>query len=453
MESHFTGLLKGKDMARTHLVGLLIMIVAITGSGFSQESMSPSLNLEQCIRQALDQNPGFTAAAYRVRESQTLVRESRSAWYPTVNFSMGARQYPIEEKPGAPDESYTAGVTARYTLFDGFRRTNSVEAFQSGYRAEEMRLQFSRDDLVYQVTEAYYRLWQAAELVRVGEQSLERARIHLEYAETRFETGLATRSDILKARVEESNAQLALTRARNTQQTAAGRLNVLMGQPAHQALSIEGVSDTRQIDRTGNASEPTQLGDRLTSLAFRHRPDLQSVEQQIRAQEASLGAARSEYFPTLALETNFSTYGTAPTALEPSSSSYMGLSLSVPLFTGFRQSARVQRESLTLQRLHQERRQVRDQVSEDVWNAYLAMHEARERIANTELLYANADENLRIAEGEYQEGTGSMLELIDAQTALVDADERRIEAFRDYHTALARLRKVTGTDNVEEILE
>lgn len=439
-------------MYNKEIAVLLVLFFAIVNLAKAQESPISSLSLDECIQRAFKNNPGYNAAEYQVRESQTQTKEAKSTWYPTVNINMDARKYPSEES-GMPSESYNAGINARYTIFDGFGRKNKVDAAQSLYQAEEQRFQYTRDDLMYQVSKAYYRLWQAIEMVKVAEKFLDRARLYLEYAQTQFSAGIATRSDILKAQVEVSNARLTLAKVRNEKETAAGSLNVLMGNTAYEKISIEDAPKQIPFESTSETEIMNHYADRLTALALQNRPDLKMVEQQIQAQEANLGVARSGYLPTLSMETNYYSYGTSVSNMEISSSSFVGLNLSVPIFSGFKQTSKVERESLTLRRLKQELQQAHDLIGEEVWKAYLTVNEARERIDNTELLYENAEENLRIAEGEYQEGIGSMLDLIDAQTALEDADERRIEALRDYYTALANLRKVTGIDNIEEVLE
>jgi len=96
---------------------------------------------------------------------------------------------------------------------------------------------------------------------------------------------------------------------------------------------------------------------------------------------------------------------------------------------------------------------LRLQVSLEVWNALLAFKEAAERISNTRIFYDNSLENLRIAEGEYKEGVGSMLDVIDAQTALVTAEESHIEALADFQIARAALERAVGRHDIEEMLK
>jgi outer membrane protein len=288
------------------------------------------------------------------------------------------------------------------------------------------------------VTEAYYRLLQAERLVEVAEQSLKRAQVHLDYAGARFGAGLAARSDILKAKVEQSNSQLTLIRARNARLAAAGRLNVQLGRPAHHAIQIRDDLEAQMFSSPKDSLALRSNTEELIDAALQSRPELVKIEQNLKAQQAAVRMARSEYFPTISLNASYDYSGEAPSDLQ--ASSYVGVSVSFPLFSGFARPARVAQA-------------LRLQVSLEVWNALLAFKEAAERISNTRIFYDNSLENLRIAEGEYKEGVGSMLDVIDAQTALVTAEESHIEALADFQIARAALERAVGRHDIEEMLK
>lgn len=129
---------------------------------------------------------------------------------------------------------------------------------------------------------------------------------------------------------------------------------------------------------------------------------------------------------------------------EMNSSSYIGMSLSLPLFSGFVRPAQVKQENLTMQNLIRQQESIRQQISLDVWNAHLQRKEAAERVLFSRIFYENALESRDIAEGEYREGLGSMLNVIDAQTVFVNAEQTLIEALADYQIALAELDRATG---------
>ncbi len=440
----------GKSMM---LVAILLMLPAAWASAGENQDAG-MLTLADCVERALKSNPGLRSSEMLMRESKERIREARAGFYPSLSISATAGRYDYEDTGGATGqtsrENYQAGIYARYPLFEGFRRIAGSDAAEANFSAEEERYRQNRRDLELEVTNAYYLLLKAERLVGSAEKSSERSKVYLEYAEARFENGLASRSDVLKAMVERSDADLALIRARNGRLVAAGLLNVVMGRSAQEPVRIVDNLEAG-LFAFPEDSLVWQTGvERLIEAALSNRPDLARMEGLIEAQRAALRMARSDYYPTISLDGNYTYFGEEATDLR--GGSYIGLSVSLPLFSGFSRPARTAREGLALRGLEQERASLRHQVGLEVWFAYLNVKEANERILSNETFYENAVENLRIARGEYKEGMGSMLDLLDAETALVTAEVSRIESLADFQISLAELIRAVGREDIKEII-
>ena len=328
---------------------------------------------------------------------------------------------------------------------------SAVTNAEANFQANRARHQANRQDLLVSVTESYYRLLQAEKLVQVAEQSVLRAQLHLDFSNARFDNGLASRSDILKAKVAQSDANLVLISARNAQLAARGQLNLLMGRAVQLPLRI--VDDLDLVGGTAESGLMTVEGEfeQYLRIAFENRPELERVDQQIKAQQANIRFAHGDYFPTVSVDGSYTYAGETVSSLY--ASSYIGMSVSVPLFSGFSRPARVEQENLALRNLKHEKERMRLQIGVEVWNAYLQVKEAVERVAHSKIFHENALENRNIAEGEYRENVGSMLDVIDAQTAFVNAEQTLIEARADYTIALAALDRAVGMMNDREITE
>ncbi|MBC8018817.1 MAG: TolC family protein, partial [Verrucomicrobia bacterium] len=86
------------------------------------------------------------------------------------------------------------------------------------------------------------------------------------------------------------------------------------------------------------------------------------------------------------------------------------------------------------------------QIIREVESAWLGVNEAAARMLSTGKEVAAADESRALAEGRYQEGVGSIIEVTDAQTQALDAQTARIQAGYDYHSAMARLDRAVGKE-------
>ncbi len=430
------------------LVLLLLIAVALTG----KETRKTRFSLEDCVEAALQHNPLLRVSRLGVEESRTRIDTARAGYLPTVSLEASGRSSTLDadsdsERVSSSDH-YSGGISMQYPVFQGGRTVAAVRAARAALTADQARHQSGEADLVINVTAAYYRLLQAERLVATAEQSYLRAGMHLDFAEARFNAGLARRADVLKARVARADAALSLIRARNAHLGFQGQLNLEMGRSADEPLAI--VDDLEAVADSGDQELIRDDGTfaKYREAAFARRPELAQIEAQLNAQQANIRLARSDYYPTLALFAGYGFDGLSLAAMKHSG--HIGLSLSYTVFDGFARPARVRLEKLAYSGLEAQREGLQRQIGLEVWNAFLQVKEATERIASARVFFANALENRDIAEGEYREGVGSMLDVTDAQTMFVSAEQTLIEALADYRIARAVLDRAVGIRTTEE---
>jgi outer membrane protein TolC len=218
-------------------------------------------------------------------------------------------------------------------------------------------------------------------------------------------------------------------------------LNLLLGLPADSPISI--IDDLAIIEQN-----QFQGFNELKKQDYQNRPELKKFNEQLNVQKSSIQIAKSDFFPTLSADASYNYGGTEISSLQENW--FYGLTLSFPLFSGFSTKARVTEEEIALKGLEKQFESLSQQVSLDVWNAYLNIKETDERIINAKTFLKNAQENLKIAEGQYREGVGSMIEVIDAQTNYVIAEQTFIQSLADYKIAVASLKRATGINTFQE---
>lgn len=442
-----------KVIVNIKLIGKIILLMLYFVSAANAQSNVEKYSLEDCIQMALQNNPGIKSSSYTVDESELKIKESKGGLFPNLNFNTSANRYYSENQSGSliSNDNLSAGLSTRYTIFQGFKTTASVEAAKENYNANIAQHSVNTEDMILNVTESYYKLLQAERIVKTTEKAVERSKLYLDYAKAKYNNGLASQSDLLKAKVEFSNSDLALIRARNARLAVMGGLNTLLGNTASNTISIIDNLETTTYGKLNDSLSIQENISELIQTAYQNRPEIFRIQSQMNAQQSYLTIARSEYFPTLSLDANYN-YGGKTTA-DLRANSFVGLSLNIPVFNGFSSEARVDEEKIVLKNLEQQEISLHNQISLEVWNAYLNVKESIELIDNTKIFYENALENLRIAEGEYKEGVGSMLSLVDAQTNLVTAEESYIKTLAGYGISVASLKRVVGIKNIEEILK
>jgi outer membrane protein TolC len=122
----------------------------------------------------------------------------------------------------------------------------------------------------------------------------------------------------------------------------------------------------------------------------------------------------------------------------------IGLTLNVPIFSGFETTYRVRSAEAQVDVRAAQRDRLRNQVALDVWKAYQNLNTASQSLKATSDLVASAEQSERVALGRYKAGVGTVLDLLTAQTALANARLQRIQAGLDWHVYRATLAQTVG---------
>lgn len=392
------------------------------------------LTLERCVDISLRQSPAIRAASGVVTASEGRIGQARSAWYPQLSASAGYSKYSLVTDPtDATLDQYTASATLTQTLFDFGRTWNSVTVQQKGAATAHEDLRETTARIVLNVKQAYYGLLRAEKNRDVLKETVGLFEQHLAQARGFFEAGVKSKFDVTKAEVDLSNARLNLIRAENALRIARVTLNNAMGLSDPPAYEIVDALSFRKSDITF---------DQAREQAFLNRPDLRATTAKRQAAEASLDLARKGYYPTL---TGSATYTRTEADFPPEPDGWSaGVTLTVPLFTGFLTNSQVKEAKGNLYAARANEEALWHDILLNVQQAFLNLQEAEERVSVAELLVKQAEENYAIAKGRYEAGVGSPIEETDALVALSNAKVNFIAALADYKVADAVLRKAMG---------
>jgi outer membrane protein TolC len=258
----------------------------------------------------------------------------------------------------------------------------------------------------------------------------------LQVARSLREGGVATLADVLQAETAYDQAVLARVQAERAAISAHGTLAVVIGLPADQAL---------KLDAEPVPAEVPALSARMADLmaeAVMQRPDLAAARAARDAAEADVTVARAAGRPSISIQGGHDFVATQ--GLPNQNFSQVGIFVTVPIFTGFNVAYGVRQAQAALEAREANEEQVRLNVSLDVWNAYYALDSANQQLAATATLRKTAENNQQVAQGRYQSGVGTILDLLTAQTAAANALQLRISAELGWQVARAQLALALG---------
>ncbi len=403
--------------------------------------LTKPLGLAEVVDAALCQNPQTRQVWANARAQAAQVGLAQAAFLPALSASVTASHARSDAaKLGSAGASTTTqkslGLDFAYLLYDFGARAASLENARQLFAAAAATRDATVQSVFLAAVQAFFQTQTAAAALEASRLSEAAALESLNAAEARYRVGTATPADRLQARTAYTQAVLNRITAEGALKTARGTLANIIGYDPTQPLALAPVPPA--APGAGFAADVAKL----IEEARRRRPDLAAAEAQFRAAQANIEAARTAGLPTLSLGVGA---GRSYTSGSPAAdSSSVGLTLSVPIFTGYATTYRVRTAEAQAEAQAAGRDQVRLRVALDVWNAHANLATATQSVQSAEDLLESALQSERVAAGRYRAGVGSILDLLTAQSALASARQQRIQAGFGWFSARAVLAQAMG---------
>jgi outer membrane protein len=431
-------------MLRTHHALLALAISGAICASNATAQNPPKLTLQQAEAIALQNHPQVQAAQHEVNYANQQIVENRAAYYPAVTGNLTGSQGNDLARIGAGDLSasrlfnrFGQGVVVRQLITDSGRTSNLVSSSRLRAQATAQIAQATRYDVVLQVTRSYFDVLHAQAVVKVAEQTVSARQLLSDQVTELARNSLKSQLDVSFADVNVSQAKLLLVRAQDSVQQAFAELGRAMGsdQPVNYQLAEEPLP-----------SAPPATADQLVVQALGNRPELASLRLSRDASYKFAEAEKDLSRPTVSVLAvgGFVPFINAAGSSIPAEYEGVGANVSIPVFNGHLFSAR--REA-ALERAMESDQRLRDQqqrVSRDVRVAWASTNDAFQRIDVTAQFLRQAALALDLAQGRYNLGLSSIVELTQAQLNLTEAEIENLNAKYDYQTQYAALQYTLG---------
>ena len=382
---------------------------------------------------ALCRNPGTREVWASARVAAEQVGLAQADFLPAVDGGLSIGR---QRSDGHNVSTRAASLTLSWLLFDFGARSAKLEGARQLLAAAAASLDSTVQGVFFAALRAYYGAQAARAALAAALESERASRASLSAAEVRYQVGSGTPADRLQAQTAWSQATLNRIKAEGALRNAYGRLANVMGLDAHSSLTLDEIALTPPALSFENDVAA------LIAEARRNRPDLQAAEAELRAAQANVDYARAASRPTIALHAGPSWQEVDGLSTR---STTLGLSLTLPIFTGYASTYGVRSAQAKSEVQAARREGIRQQVALDVWEAYQALATATQTVRTAADLLASAEQSERVAAGRYQAGVGNILDLLNAQSALANARLQRIQAMLDWHVSRAALAHAIGT--------
>ncbi|OGL09208.1 MAG: hypothetical protein A3I17_07075 [Candidatus Rokubacteria bacterium RIFCSPLOWO2_02_FULL_72_37] len=400
------------------------------------------LTLEEAIAIALETQPQIQARLSDYAAAQFRVDQALAPLLPQISGSWtAARAQNVSGSPGTGTtqvlrtttfwtDSTLARVSASQLLFDFGKTFAATDVAKKNAEMTLEDLELQRQLVTLAVKEAYTNINFAQRLIKVQLQALERAELNLKSARGFFEVGTRPKSDVTRAEVDVANARLGVIQARNAERVARVALNTAMGIAADTPTQIRDnlVEQKAEFDRR-----------QLLAEALGRRPEYKQEQLRVDAADAFVRQTFRNFLPDI---TGGGFYGAQRADMNEVWELNIGLTWSI--YDGGNRIARYREAKASLEAARARVKARALDISREVEQAQLTLEETDERIQAAQAAVASAQENFRLAQGRFDAGVGTILELTDAQLALTQAQNTEAQALADHRIAVARLERAIG---------
>jgi outer membrane protein TolC len=404
------------------------------------------LTIEEAIRIGLENHPRIKSANERVASQQAVLGQQMSAYYPTISMSNQYRTTQSSTNGGADSasESYSSQAAFNYILYNFGKREGNVQAARETLEASKQDYASTTQDIILAIKQAYYVYLGAQALVKVRQETVRSRELLVRQAQGFYEVGTRARIDVARAEANLYSAQADLIAAENAVKVAWVTLRNAMGSPRLPEQPV--AEDSPEVELTMNLAE-------ARNRAFEARTELKSFAAQRRASDQLIATARRGHLPDLIFDASYGRRHVSNDSRQPNTFPLqpfwsVQLSLNVPIFDGFRTTNRVEETLHNYYNVRAQEEDRRQQIALEVEQSYLRVVETQERIKANEAALRAAKENFDLAQGRYQVGVGSIIEVTDAQTLYTDAQTTYIRSVYDYKIADAQLARAMGDTRI-----
>lgn len=407
------------------------------------------LLLTEAVERALCSNPKTREAWADVKAQAAGVGVARAAYLPTLSGTgQVMRDDSVTDVTGHPTLSSATlatinseSVSLNWTLYDFGARAAAVRNASALLAAAQSTENATLQSLFVAVAKDYYAAQAAAGALAAALDVEHMADDSATAASARVDRGIAPISDALQARTAYAQAVLSRNKAQGTWQTAVGTLATDMNLSPDAPLVVPPVTDGVRPD----AAFVQSVGE-LMEDARRTHPTVLAAQAQVDAAAAKEDQTRAEGLPNLSLVSKYSR-DNQPASLGlgipefPATGHewYVGVQVTIPFFEGFSRTYQVRQTQAQLEQQQDAFDDARQQVGLEVWNSYQAVQVSTDSVKDSATLLDIAQRSFTAAGHRYQAGVGNILELLNAQTALANAKQQRVQALADWRAARLRL--------------
>lgn len=434
-------------------VGLILLFCAFL---YAQEGeIASRYTLGECIDIAMSKSSDILTAREEVRRAKGVVFEK---WSSILSINAEARytysglipdslsnssMYLGTSSPSTdPDDQYDFGISASLTVFSGGKIVWGLNVAYLELEVAEQQYRIAVNEAVYDTKVAFYSILLAKKEMEMRSEELELLTRNLEKTEDKYKNGLVPKYDVMRIEVESINARTSLIEAKNDLAVAYEDLKMLLDIDLEKPIEIDG--ELRYNERDEDLKE-------LLLAAESESPELNVAELTERIADKEVSIAIGDFFPLIKVFADYdhSAAGWDNISFNEKDWEFTaGVMVEIPITDLVLTMAKKKQANAEYEKAKLELLDTTKNVEYSIRNAYYDLVESKEIIKLQKYNIELAGENLKTAEIRYENGVGTLLELLDARLAVTEAKLNHISALFNYEKSLSQIKKILGREGM-----
>jgi outer membrane protein len=436
----------------------VVLTVAIAGA------QTQTITLNRAIELAMERNYTIKQAVNAVERDQAGVLSAYGNFTPTLNLNSswgGGQQFVNGVGIGnADDRNISTSLSAGLTIFDGFTNTSSFTAAKATASSSEFALNRTRQSVASQTQRLYYEVLRTRRLLEVSQLNLKYSTQQLDRVRETARLGSASLVNVYQQQAQVGQDELRVVQSESDYALAKANLSAYLALDVTDEAEFADPTIVNEIDEVEFQKQKSIAADLrgLVDQAMERRTDYLSSREAFAATDASVTQARSGYYPRLSASASYSLTGRTQrdlltkvvTASEfenfgVSRSFSWGLSLSLPIYSGFRTNESVQRALVARKNAEEGLRETERKIQVEVKTALLQLESAQKSYEAAVKSLQYQEQNLKVSQEKYNVGSGTLLDLLFAQNNFTNAQVTRINAVYQYLNAKSQFELAVGS--------
>ena len=399
-----------------------------------------TLSVDEAVRIALENKAAITNAEKDVTIAKLNRNSTASLLLPSINASNSFRETTYGNSILSGSESYSGGVNLSQSLFNFGGKVNSVRQSDNSYQISRIQKRSTTSRIILNVYTFYYDYLKNSELYEIAKEDLQLSQRQLDLVKQQFDLGAVSKTDYLKATVRYGTAKSTLLNRELSFNNSFKNLRNSMG--------LIGTDTLINLPKKVEINLIIPSFDEAYQLMLSNSPSLNILDRRVTSAKIGVKQSWASSLPSLNMSLGYNATSSDQVTKQYFEDNYIksaNLTLSIPLFNGFRKRNDIKISKLQLSQEQASYSTAIKDAEVDLYSLINRLNNYEELIPIQEEVLLSAEEDLKLAQQKYELGSADILELLDAQLAVIQASSSLVSTKYDAAIQLANLDDLIGT--------